>query len=497
MRDYLLFYVNGQRCPVGGDAAFSSLSDFLRDGLRLVGTKVVCAEGDCGACTVLVGRPDGDRLRFETVDSCIYFLYQLDGKHVVTVEGLSADGRLTPVQQGLVDHHGSQCGFCTPGFVMALTGLFEDPAPLTDEALRVGLTGNLCRCTGYLPILEAACSVDRAALRPLAEHYSSPALVEDLRKHALDSVLVRADSSRPDGMTVQRTFFSPRVLEEAVAFKARHPEALIVSGGTEVGVLRNKQAFDPPTLLSLTRVPGLGEITRAPEGLVIGANATWTEIEGCCKDLLPEFYNIVRLFGSPQIRNVATLAGNLAHGSPIADSLCFLLVMGAELELVGAGGGRRVPVDRFYKGYKVKDLAPDEIITRVHIPLPEPGDLLRLYKVSRRTDLDIATFGAGVRVRRSAGRVGRAWVAYAGVGPTVQRLPATEASLRGRPFTEDTFRAAGQVARGEVRPITDVRGSRDFRLQLAENILLKFYHDCAGAECPEDGWVSREPTPSG
>jgi len=480
MRDHLLFYVNGKRFSVQGETAFSSLTDFLRGELQLTGTKVVCAEGDCGACTVLLGRPDGQGLRYEPVDACIQFLYQLDGKHIITIEGLQTpEGALHPVQQAMIECHGSQCGYCTPGFVMALAGLFEQQRQPDREALRLALTGNLCRCTGYVPILSAGLAVDSGALPALGKCDTATDMVAELHKHAAEDVLVRSTCPL-SGM--QRVFFAPRTLEKALVFKRLYPEAVIVSGGTELGVLRNKKGLDPSMLLSLARVPGLGSITRARDRVAIGANVTWTQMEHLAKDVLPELHQIIVRFGSPQIRNVSTLVANVAHGSPIADSLPFLYVMEAELELASHRGSRRVKVQEFYKGYKVKDLARDEIITSVVVPLPATDELLKLYKVSRRNDLDIATFGAAIRVRHAGDIITRALIAYSGVGPTVVRLPVTEAFLQGKLLTETTFREAGRVARSEIQPISDVRGTRDFRLLLAENILLKFYCDCQDME---------------
>jgi xanthine dehydrogenase small subunit len=472
MRDHVFFYLNGRRHQVRGEAVFSSLTDFLRGDRHLTGTKVVCAEGDCGACTVLIGQPASDTLRYHTVDACIYFLYQLDGQHVVTVEGLADNGRLTAVQEAMVGQHGSQCGYCTPGIVLALTALFEHQHRPGIDDLRLGLTGNLCRCTGYLQILEACLSVDPAALVPLAQRYPTQAIANDLREQTQDPMLI------PHG---RRTVFAARSLEEALAFKARHPEAVIVSGNTELGVLRNKKNQDPLVLLSLTGVPGLAAIAPEDGAIAVGANVTWTQLERFARDAWPEFYAIILRFGSPQIRNVATLAGNVANGSPIADSLPFLFVTGAEVELAGRRGRRRVAIDSFYRGYKRTELAPDEILTRVIIPQPGRDELLRLYKVSKRNDLDIATFGAGVRVKRAGDHIERAWIAYSGVAPTVVSLPRTEAFLEGRPFAEETFAEAGRLARSEIQPISDVRGSRDFRWQLAENILHKFWFDCAAA----------------
>jgi xanthine dehydrogenase small subunit len=472
MRTYLLLYVNGKRFEIRGELAFLSLAEFLRDALRLTGTKVVCAEGDCGACTVLVGQPSVTGLRFETVDACIQFLYQLDGKQVITIEGLATPNALHPVQEAMIRCHSSQCGYCTPGFVMALAGLCEQREPFDEGSLRLGLTGNLCRCTGYTQILEAARSLDPRALTSLAERWGHPSIIEDLQKHDGETVLIQVPGK------LARTFFAPRRLDEAVEFKACHPDAVIVAGGTELGVLRNKKGLDPAMLLSLAHVPGLSEITCDGAAVAIGANVTWTQVEAFAKKALPEFHQIIVRFGSPQIRNVSTLVGNVAHGSPIADALPLLCVMDAELELVGLAGKRRVKINQFYQGYKVKDLAADEIITGVLLPLPAGDELLKLHKVSRRQDLDIATVGAALRVRRAGAVITRAYVAFSGVAPTVVRLPATEAFLQGKRFAESTFREAGRVACGEIQPISDVRGTRHFRLHLVENMMLKFYHDC-------------------
>ena len=467
MRDHLLFYVNGQRHEVRGDAAFASLTDFLRGDLRLTGTKVVCAEGDCGACTVLVGQPDGDTLRYLTVDACILFLYQLDGRHVVTVEGLhGAENSLHPVQEAMVAGHGSQCGFCTPGFVMALAGRAEQKS--TD--LRTSLTGNLCRCTGYVAILEAAASLDESGMLAIADQYPVAQIAADLRAGTAEAVRIQSATS---------IFFAPRTLAAAIEFKTRHPGAAIVAGGTELGVVRNKAGLEPATILRLADVPDLDRIDVAGDAVTIGANVTWTQVEDFAKETWPEFHRIIVRFGSPQIRNVATMIANIANGSPIADSLPFLAVMEAELDLLGPAGLRTVKLVDFYRGYKVKDLRPDEILTHVRIPQASPGESLKLYKVSRRNDLDISTFAAAIRVQVVGDEIRRAYVAYGGVAATIVRLPRTEAWLEGKAWDVETFAEAGRIARSEIAPITDVRGSRDFRWQLAENVLVKFFHDVA------------------
>jgi len=560
MRDHLVFYLNGQRVEVAGPQAFATLADYLRDTRRLVGTKVVCAEGDCGACSVLVGRASGDgaSLCYQTIDSCIAFLYQLDRAHVVTVEGLKNAGELSPVQDAMVRCHGSQCGFCTPGFVVTMHGLLEErgcnachaepgaaplarpqtescgefcgepgaaasattttvpttttntttnntnntntttapttngcasnrsaerespDAPLGEDELRLGLSGNLCRCTGYQQILDAGKAIDPAAVALMNDRYPAPPMLDDftsLGGAAADLEAVVGGQSR--------RVFLPRTLEQAVAFRAKHPGCTLASGTTDLGVQHNHaQAASrpvPETLLCLTHIPSLSRVAVEDGTLVAGAAATWTQIQRFVEHLVPEYHRVLTLFGSPQVRNAATIAGNLANASPIADSIPFHLVMDATLDLVSPRGPRTVKLNDFYLGYKKIDLAEDELIAAVRTPLPTARQKLKLYKVSKRRDMDISTFTAAVLLTldKSSQTIASARLAYGGVGPTVLRLPKAEASLAGQPLTEATMRRAGQIARSEITPLSDVRGSADFRLQLAENILVKCYHDLA------------------
>jgi xanthine dehydrogenase small subunit len=469
MRDFILLQVNGVPHRIGGAPAFQTLSRFLRYEQRATGTKIVCEEGDCGACTVLVGRREGDRLHYRPVNSCIQFLFQLDGAHVVTVEGLARGGELTPVQDAMVRCHGAQCGYCTPGFVMALAGMFEEG--LSDA--RQALTGNLCRCTGYESIIRAAeCVSEQPAVDTI--HPPGP-ILEAIR--SVEREPVRIDA--PDG-SLNGHFFRPTRLEDAIAFKADNPNTVIVQGATDFGVWRNKRGFEPGAVLSLDGIDGLGDVTVDDGMLVVGGRASLAQLESAVRDRVPELARIMDRFGSPQIKNAGTLAGNIANASPIADTLPFLFVMRANLELTGAAGTRLVPIGSFYKGYKSLDLGADEIITRILIPLPAEGETLRLYKISRRTHLDISSFTAAMLMTRTDGRIDAMRVAYGGVAPVVMRLPKTEGFLAGRPIALDTFARAGEIARGEVSPISDVRGAMEYRLQLAENVMQRFYYDvCA------------------
>jgi len=449
-RDHIRLLVNGKEHRIGGTKAFLTLGNWLRG--FATGTKLVCEEGDCGACTVLLRRNGGD---FQPVNSCILLLAQLDGACIVTVEGLG----MNAVQQSMVACHGAQCGYCTPGFVVAMTALFEKCDRVDEKQVRDGLTGNLCRCTGYEPIIKAALDVDGAAMPKIRERY--PQTLD-----ARDPVRIGS-------------FFAPATLADAIRFKGQNPGCTIVQGATDVGVWINKRNFTAPAMLSLAKIPGLDELAvdgRDGDAVVCGANVTLAAFESFIETRIPELFGILNIFGSPQIRNAGTLAGNVANGSPIGDTLPYLFVSGAELEL--NGGARRVAVSDFYLGYKKFDLRADEIITRVRVPIVR--DTLKLYKVSRRKDLDISAFTAAIRLRTTDGHINAATIAYGGVAPTVIRLPRTEAFLAGKPLVLGTFEEAGRIARGEVAPISDVRGSADYRAQLAENILPKFWYEVFG-----------------
>jgi xanthine dehydrogenase small subunit len=462
MRDFLLLHINGVPHRIEGETAFQSLSRYLRYEQRATGTKIVCEEGDCGACTVLVGRVENGGLRYRPINSCIQFLFQLDCTSVITVEGLAKGGELTPIQTAMVDCHGAQCGYCTPGFVMALAGMYETD----DRDARKAVTGNLCRCTGYESILKAAACVDN---QPKAEElYPSQPMLKAIRDVEGEPVRIA-------------NFLKPATLAEAIAFKAANPGTVIVQGATDFGVWRTKRNFQPPAILSVDAIPGLGDVALEGDTLVIGGRVTLTQFEQSVRAVVPQLTEIMDRFGSPQIKNAGTLAGNIANASPIGDSIPFLFVMGARLELTGVNGTREVPITSFYKGYKTLDLAPDELITRIFIPLPRDGETLRLYKISKRTHLDISSFTAAMLMTRTDGRIDAMRVAYGGVGPVVLRLAKTEEFLAGRPLSLDTFIEAGERARSEVAPITDVRGSKDYRLQLAENVMQKFYYDVVDA----------------
>jgi xanthine dehydrogenase small subunit len=475
MREHVLLYLNGRPVEVRGDDVFLTLSDFLRRRRGLTGTKVVCAEGDCGSCAVLIGRVEGDRLRYAAVTSCIQFVVQLDGAHVVTIEGLRDGGTLNPVQQAMVQCQGTQCGFCTPGFVVALYDLMQGGKKLDVEHARRGLVGNLCRCTGYDSILQAATTVDPMSLKALDELYPPGPIVEALSRAAHEEVRI--------WMEDKRYLCKPTDLGAALGFRSELPDCVVIAGATDMGVVYNKRMRDIDVVLSLSAIPELREVSCDGNVLSVGACATLTALEHAALMHLPELGRFLAFFGSPLIKNAGTLGGNIVTGSPIGDTIPALVALEAEVDIAALGAQRRVPMSAFYTGYRETVLAPEELVTRVRIPLPKFGETFKLYKVSRRKDLDISGFGAAIWMRQTNGMVEDLRIVYGGVGPMVMRMTNAEDAIRGHPPTLERFERAAGLARDQVTPITDVRGSEQYRRTLAHNILLKFWHETfAGAD---------------
>ena len=469
MRDHVLMFINGRPVRVSGPDVFLTLSDFLRRRQGLTGTKVVCAEGDCGSCAALIGRLHGNTLLYAAVTSCIQLVLQLDGAHVVTIEGLRDGDELNPVQQSMVKCQGTQCGFCTPGFVVSMCDLLQGGKTLDTEIVRRGLVGNLCRCTGYDSILRAAQAVDPGAMKSMDAMYPPGPIVAELITAAGEEVSVEAGA---------RKFFKPTTIEAAVEFRAANPACSVIAGATDLGVVYNKRMKSIDVALSLGAITSLRAISCDGEALYVGAGATLAALERATLEHIPEFGHFLAYFGSPLIKNAGTLGGNIVTGSPIGDTIPALMALDAQVDLAGLAGTRRVPMSEFYSGYRTTVAKPDELVTRVRIPLVPPGEIFKLYKISRRKDLDISSFGAAIRMQREPGGAIRdIRIFYGGVGPMVLRMRRTEELLRGQMPTWERFEQASRVARDEVTPITDVRGSETYRRTLAANILMKFWHD--------------------
>ncbi|MEO8676839.1 MAG: xanthine dehydrogenase small subunit [Casimicrobiaceae bacterium] len=471
--DAIRFVLDGEVRTVEGVAPTTTVLNYLRDDLGRTGTKEGCAEGDCGACTVVLAQLDGDGVRFRAVNSCIQFLPTIDGKELITVESLKgADGTLHPVQRALVACHGSQCGFCTPGFVMSLFALYKTRQAPTRAEIGDALSGNLCRCTGYRPIVDAGVKMYEYGLdREITQ--GEREMIERLRA-----------IQRGGTLTVRHgaaMFHAPVALNELAALREAHPDARMLAGGTDIGLWVTKQHKDLYDILYIGDVAELKEIRDTDTGLEIGAAANLTDAYESLVEHHPELSELYRRFASPPIRNAGTLGGNIANGSPIGDSMPALIVMGATLVLRKGKRTREIPLDEFYLAYQKTALEPGEFVLCIRVPHRAAGAQLRTFKISKRLDQDISAVCGAYRIAVQRGRVTDARIAYGGMAATPKRATAAERAINGREWTEATARAAMAALDDDFTPLTDMRATGAYRKSVARNLLYKFWLETSGA----------------
>ena len=446
----ITFRLNGETVALRDVAPTVTLLDWLRETRGLTGTKEGCNEGDCGACSVMVTDDRGA----QTLNACILFLPQLNGKAVRTIEGISApDGTPHPVQQAMVDHHGSQCGFCTPGFVVSMATAHLQGK--TDHDTQ--LAGNLCRCTGYAPIIRAARAVETVEV---------PAHMHDRP--------VDAAAYAVDGLFVQ-----PRSSDELAAWYLKNPEATLIAGATDVGLWVTKDFRDLGPIAFLNGCTDMKGITAGEDGLKIGAMTTLTELEAAMAPLHPSFAELIRRYGSVQVRNAATIGGNIANGSPIGDGSPALIALGATLHLRQGQTRRSLPLEQYFLDYGKQDRHPGEFVEAISIPTQR--DRLRCYKLSKRFDQDISAVCGCLSVTVENGVVSAARLAFGGMAGIPKRAAAAEAILIGAPWQETSVRAAMQALSEDFRPLSDMRASADYRMQTAQNMLLRYFYEDQGA----------------
>jgi len=465
----IAFLLNGTPVTVTAPPT-RTLLDWLREDRRLTGTKEGCNEGDCGACTVMVTDAEGSR----ALNACILFLPQLQGKAVRTVEGLSGpDGQLHPVQQAMIDHHGSQCGFCTPGFVVSMaTGHLNRRTDHDDV-----LAGNLCRCTGYAPIIRAA---EAAATAPV------PAWMEEDRKALLDPGFFRSQISSggearhapPGGRQPPVDAFRPTTTDELAAWYAANPEATLIAGATDVGLWVTKQLRDLAPIAFLNGVADLARIDRSGDTLRIGAGTTIAALREAVRDLHPSLAELLRRYASEQVRGAATIGGNIANGSPIGDGPPALIALGATLHLRQGDARRDLPLEAFFLDYRKQDRRPGEFVEAVTIPASAPA--LRCYKLSKRFDQDISAVCGCFNVTTRDGIVTEARIAFGGMAGIPKRAAHVEQALIGQPWTQTTVEQALPAFAQDFTPLTDMRASAAYRLTAARNMALRYVHDLAG-----------------
>lgn len=473
----LQFVRRGETVSLSNVPPSRTLLEVLRENLRCTAVKEGCGEGDCGACTVVLAEAVHDhgsaRLRYRAINSCIRLAHSAHGQALWTAEDLAGPGgALHPCQQAMLDHHGSQCGFCTPGFVMSLFGMYQNrvlAGETVDRATaQADLSGNLCRCTGYRPILDAAqgmgalprVTVDEAAvlaqLRAIEPPDQEPATAPD--------------------------YAAPTRLEALVRLRAARPQAQLVAGCTDVGLWVTKQHRDYAQVIDVTRVAELREIRRDANVCAIGAAVTLQDAFAALVADRPQLQRFAERFAGLPVRSSGSLGGNVANGSPIGDSMPLLLALDARLVLASQRGDRRVALDAFYTGYRHSVLAEDEIIAHIEVPLPTAAEHLRVYKLSKRQDDDISAVCLAVSLQVEAGSITRARIGAGGVAATPVRATETEAALQGRPWARATFEAAAELLAQEFTPLSDLRASADYRRAMLGRLLLRYWAEFDGSE---------------
>lgn len=467
MRNSVILFVNGERVELSGESAFMTVADYLRYKKGLTGTKVVCSEGDCGACTILVARMGESTLSpYKAINSCISFMYLLDKSHLITVEGLKKNDELHPVQKAMVENHGAQCGFCTPGFICAMASLTEDAKkenfPLEEKRVKNYLTGNLCRCTGYDSIIKSGCAVKLSSVPELASFYDDEKISKALSSVKGSVRILHGDKS----------VFLPATVDEAVLEK-KEKSPRLAGGATDLGVVHNKGKLKLTDIMSLNNISSLYAVEETATHIVVGARASLHELERKTAKVFPALSQSLHLFASPQIKNSGTLVGNMVNASPIGDTIPFLRVAEAEVVLRSVAGERIVNINSFYKGgYKELDMRSDELVTHIHIP--KTNHEYKLFKISARKDLDISSVTFAARYRLKSHVLEEFSLALGGVGPTVLRMTHIEAKAVGQKFSQALFKELAADVKATIKPLSDVRGSTDFRLTLSHNLMLKF-----------------------
>jgi len=453
------FVLNGQPVVAQDLPPSTTLLDFVRS-KGLTGSKEGCAEGECGACTVLVVKPCNSGSRFVPINSCLMLLPMAAGQEIYTIEALARDGQLSEVQQAMIDQAGSQCGYCTPGFVVSLFAEQYRPGR-TGPCDPHALSGNLCRCTGYRPIRDAALSLGPAQSGWFHDRMRQPA-------PAVGPVEYRYGESR---------FFRPATLAECLHLLSEHPQARLIAGGTDLVVESNLRDRRFSVLISVEALQELRRFHSTGDAVTIGAGLSLSEIGELWSDAPPVMNEWLRLFASPLIRHRATLGGNLATASPIGDSAPLLLAYDATVQISGPDGERSVPLSAFFKAYRQTSLTGRDVLVSIRIPKPLAAET-RFYKIAKRRTDDISSIAAGISVTLdAAGRVARARFAYGGVAATPVRALEAENAVLGRPWNGSAIQRAQAAIARTLNPMSDHRGSAEYRLAMAQSLLEKYAHE--------------------
>ncbi len=473
-RDRLVFARNGKRVELAEVGPNETLLDYLRLREGSKGTKEGCNEGDCGACTVAAGRIREGVLTYEPVNACIQLLGQCDGRNIITVDDLAVGGVLHPVQQAMVEQHGSQCGFCTPGIVMSLFALYHAGVRPDRSIVNDWLAGNLCRCTGYRPIADAAlAAIDGTPGDALAARFDETTALLGAMRDGEDLFVGSAE----------RFFAAPASVKSLAKLCAKHPDATIVSGATDVGLWITKQLRILPKIIHTGRADGFATIRKSKVQLVIGAGATYGDAMAELGSIDPDIHEVMRRIGSQQVRASGTIGGNIANGSPIGDMPPMLIALGASLELNLGGVTRTLALEDFFIAYGKQDRAPGELVAKIMVPLPSARDHFRAYKISKRFDQDISAVMFAIKATVSDGRIAAVRIASGGMAATPKRAKHTEAALAGVKLGDETALAkAVDALQKDYAPIDDMRASASYRMRVTRNLLRKAIAEISGMD---------------
>lgn len=483
-RDYIYFYLNGEPRKCYAAQAKMMLADYLRYDQSLTGTKVVCAEGDCGACTVLRYFPHAqsnpkEEHHFIAINSCIAPLASLDGASLITIDALKNGEQLHETQRAMMENHGSQCGFCTPGFVMALAGLTEKKIEqkentITEAEAKNALTGNLCRCTGYQAIVDAAKDIDLNKTEHLYHRFYTHQQKEDLANTYKQPVFIQTD---------EYVFYAPKDLSQACEFLEANPQTKILASSTDLGVVHNKRRSKLTHLLSLHLIDELYQMDVSQNQVSFGARVTFTDFRNALLDLVPEMANYLDVFASPQIKNNATVIGNVCTASPIGDSPPALLALEATIHLVNKSGQRTLPLSEFFLDYRKTAMQAGEVVSKISFALPSKDSSLRFYKCANRKDLDISAVNLAIKINwknKQAGEIQQAVIAAGGIAATTIRLNETEKALKGQTLSSQLLEQVCREVQNEFTPLSDLRASSDYRRLVVENLLRRSFYEMNG-----------------
>ncbi len=473
-RDHLVFARNGKRIELRDVDPNETLLDYLRLREGSKGTKEGCNEGDCGACTVAAGRVRNGVLSYEPVNACIQLLGQCDGADIITVDDIAVGGVLHPVQQAMVGHHGSQCGYCTPGIVMSLFSLYHAGIKPDRSVVNEWLAGNLCRCTGYRPIADAAmAAIDGTARDALAARFEETLALLGAMRDGEDLFIG----------TAERFFAAPASIKSLARLSAKYPDATLVSGATDVGLWINKQLRDLPKIIHVGRAEGFAAIAKSKAQLVIGAGAAYRDAHDELAAVDADIGEVMRRIGSRQVRASGTIGGNIANGSPIGDMAPMLIALGASLELNQGGKTRTLALEDFFIAYGKQDRQPGELVAKIIVPLPGARDHFRAYKISKRFDQDISAVMFAIKATIAEGRIAAVRLACGGMAATPKRAKHAEAKLAGmRLDDEAALEKAVAALQKDYAPISDMRASADYRMQVVKNLLRKAITEFSGAD---------------